>query len=158
MILQEILLRDKERLQAGFYEAVTITHDSMTYRIFEENKDYKGGSPKPYSKEPLWFSRSQLPREAGRKTKGGKTRYFEGGYDQLKREISRKPLELNRFLKSDFSNGLRQVDDFEFHVVLEKKNYDKMQGHFKDFPKASDEERKELINNIYSAINGANRK
>lgn len=148
--INQFVDKERERLQSLVYDVIIGTHDKMYDRIFEEHKDAKGNSPKPYSTKPLWFLRSELPREAGEKTKGGKgvTRRFDGGYEQLKREIGRPPLELNRFLKSDFPNALKQVGEFEFHVILEKKNYDKMMGNFKEFPKLSEDEREYLIKGL----------
>jgi hypothetical protein len=146
--MEEILRKRLEEIEEKFYFAVMDTHDEMVNRVFEENKDANGADPKPYSTEPMWASRSTLPREAGQKSKSGKTRYFEGGYKELKASIGRKPLELKGFLKLDFTNGIRQVGFLDFQVEVNKESLDKIKGNFKTFFKLNRSERENLLKRL----------
>jgi hypothetical protein len=146
--MDDILQKQLEQLEEKFYFAVLDTHDEMVNRIFEQQKDANGGEPKPYSTEPLWISRSALPREAGQKTKGGKTRYFEGGYKQMKSEVGRPPLELKGLLKLDFTNGIRQVSPLEFEVDVNKESLNKIRGNFRKFFELSEKEKNNLIKRL----------
>lgn len=146
--IEDILQKQLEQLEEKFYFAVLDTHDEMVNRIFEQQKDANGAEPKPYSTEPLWISRSALPREAGQKTKGGKTRYFEGGYKQMKSEVGRPPLELKGLLKLDFTNGIRQVSPLEFEVDVNKESLNKIRGNFRKFFELSEKEKNNLIKRL----------
>jgi hypothetical protein len=146
--MDDILAKKLAEIEEKFYFAVLDTHDEMVNRIFEEHKDANGADPKTYSSEPLWISRTALPREAGQKTKGGKTRYFEGGYKQMKSEVGRPPLELRGLLKLDFTNGIRQVNPLEFQVDVNKESLNKIKGNFRTFFKFSNEERKNLLKRL----------
>ena len=146
--IEDILEKRLNEIEEKFYFAVMDTHDEMVNRVFEENKDANGNAPKPYSTEPMWASRSTLPREAGKKSKSGKTRYFEGGYSELKKSIGRPPLELKGFLKLHFTNGIRQVGFLDFQVEVNKESLDKIKGNFKTFFELSGEERKNLLKRL----------
>lgn len=146
--LGDILNRKIAEIEEKFYFAVADTHADVTQRIFEETKDYKGGDPKPYSTEPIWASRSSLPREAGKKSKSGKTRYFEGGYAELKKNIGRPPLELKGNLKLDFENGLRQINPLSFVVEVNGESMNKIKGNFVQFFRLSESEKDKLIERL----------
>jgi hypothetical protein len=146
--IEDILEMGLKEIEKKFYSAVMDTHDEMQKRIFEKNKDVNGNAPKPYSTEPMWVSRSTLPREAGRKSKSGKTRYFEGGYAELKKSTDRPPLELNGYLKLDFINGITQVGFLDFQVEVNKESLDKIKGNFKTFFKLNRSERENLLKRL----------
>ena len=146
--IDDILEKQINELEEKFYFAVLDTHDEMVNRIFEQQKDANGGEPNPYSTEPIWVSRKSLPREAGQKSKSGKTRYFEGGYKELKAAIGRPPLELKGLLKLDFTNGIRQVSPLEFEVDVNKESLNKIKGNFSKFFVLSREEKNNLIKRL----------
>jgi hypothetical protein len=140
----------KIKLEKNFAEAVVDLHDDMYKRIFKENKDINGNSPKPYDTEPIYASvdRYKGVRLGGKKTKSGKSKYFEGGYSQLKRESGKPPIELFGNLKSNFANGVREVNPFEYEIVVEKENADKIKGNFVNFFKVSKTEKEKLLKKI----------
>jgi hypothetical protein len=148
--MDDILQKQLEQLEEKFYFAVLDTHDEMVNRIFEQQKDANGGEPKPYSTEPLWISREALKgvRDTGTKSKSGKTRYFEGGYKELKASIGRPPLELRGLLKLDFTNGIRQVSPLEFEVDVNKESLNKIRGNFRKFFELSEKEKNNLIKRL----------
>ena len=116
----------------------------------EENKDINGSKPSEYSTKKIWVSSetfANLPK-VGTPTASGKTRYFEEGYKELKSLIKRPPLELNGFLKLDFTNGIRQVEIFEYTVDVNQESYDKIEKHFLNFFKMSDKEKRNLIKRL----------
>ena len=148
----------KSKLETRVYDAMIDLHDDMSKRIFKELKDSQGGSPKPYSTKPLWMSVINYPqgvKKAGRPSKTGKTLYLEGGYSQLKSEINRPPLELSGTLAGDFRNALRtvkKINAFEYHFVVDSENLNKIEGHFTEFFKPSEEEIDNLKNSLGAKV------
>lgn len=142
----------KIKLEQNFAEAVFDLHDSMANRIFVENKDINGNKPKEYDTKPIYASIAAYRgiRLGGEKTKTGKSKYFEGGYSQLKNESGRPPIELFGNLKSDFSNGVREVNPYEYEIVVSKQNNDKIKGNFANFFKVSKLEKENLLKRIVS--------
>jgi hypothetical protein len=140
----------KMKLEKNFEEGVFDLHDDMYKRIFKENKDINGNSPRSYDTTPMYASvdRYKDVRLGGKKTKSGKSKYFEGGYSQLKRESGRPPIQLFGNLKSNFSNGLREINPFEYEIVVEKENADKIKGNFVNFFKVSKTEKENLLKRI----------
>lgn len=151
MDIEIAINKSREDLLNLLNEAMIELHDDMAVRIFKDLEDAKGGKPTPYDTKPLWVSRAALPREAGRSSKSGKTRYFAGGYSQLKSEIGRPPLELSGSLASGFRTGLRKISDLEYHVVLEEKDKVKVEGNFERFFKHSEDEIENLKKNLGAA-------
>ena len=139
------------KLQKNFYEAVLELHDEMVVRIFTDNKDINGNKPKPYDTDPMYASVARykgLVRLGGRITKSGKSKYFEGGYSQLKSESGRPPIELTGRLVTTFENGLREINPFEYEIVVPKEDGDKIRGHFVNFFKVSKTEKENLLKRI----------
>ena len=142
------------KLQKNFYEAVLELHDEMVVRIFTDNKDINGNKPKPYDTDPMYASVARykgLVRLGGRITKSGKSKYFEGGYSQLKSESGRPPIELTGSLSTSFENGnraVKKVSDFEYEIVVPKEDGDKIRGHFVNFFKVSQKEKENLLKRI----------
>jgi hypothetical protein len=122
----------------------------MSRRIFIEQKDINGNSPKAYSTKPMYASVSAYRDVTlgGKKTKSGKSKYFEGGYSQLKSESGKPPIELFGNLKSDWSNGVREINPFEYDIVVSKEDGDKIKGNFVNFFKVSKSEKENLLKNI----------
>lgn len=152
MSLDNIFEAYKQKLEKNFGEAVYDMHADMATRIFVENKDINGNKPKAYSTEPMYASVKAYRgvRLGGEKTKTGKSKYFEGGYSQLKNESGRPPIELFGNLKSDFANGVREVNPFEYEIVVSKQNNDKIKGNFVNFFKVSKKEKENLLKTIVS--------
>ena len=82
MSLDNILEAYKLKLEKNFAEAVYDLHIDMSRRIFKEQKDIDGNSPSAYSTEPMYASVDRYKGVVlgGKKTKSGKSKYFEGGY------------------------------------------------------------------------------
>lgn len=146
----------KMRLEKNFAEAVFDMHDAMVKRIFTDNKDINGNKPKPYSTEPMYASvaRYKGVKLGGQKTESGKSKYFEGGYSQLKSESGRPPIELTGRLRDSFENGLREVNPYEYEIVVPKEDGDKIRGHFANFFKASEKEKQNLLKDIIGDSKG----
>lgn len=147
------------KLEKNFYEAVLNLHDSMVERIFKENKDINGNKPKPYSTEPMYASvaRYKGVRLGGQKTESGKSKYFEGGYSQLKSESGRPPIELFGRLRDSFENGTRaikKISNYEYEIVVPKEDGDKIRGHFVNFFKVSEKEKQNLLKTIIGDSEG----
>jgi hypothetical protein len=66
----------------------------------------------------------------------------------LKRESGKPPIELFGSLKSNFANGVREVNPFEYEIVVEKENADKIKGNFVNFFKVSKTEKEKLLKKI----------
>ena len=144
------------KLEKNFYEAVLNLHDSMVHRIFTDNKDINGNKPKPYSTEPIYASvaRYKGVRLGGQKTESGKSKYFEGGYSQLKSESGRPPIELTGRLRDSFENGLREINPYEYEIVVAKEDGDKIRGNFVNFFKVSEKEKQNLLKTIIGDSEG----
>jgi hypothetical protein len=144
------------KLEKNFAEAVFDMHDAMVKRIFTDNKDINGNKPKPYSTEPMYASvaRYKGVRLGGQKTESGKSKYFEGGYSQLKSESGRPPIELFGRLRDSFENGLREVNPYEYEIVVAKEDGDKIRGNFANFFKVSEKEKQNLLKDIIGDSKG----
>jgi hypothetical protein len=144
------------KLEKNFAEAVFDMHDAMVKRIFTDNKDINGNKTKPYSTEPMYASvaRYKGVRLGGQKTESGKSKYFEGGYSQLKSESGRPPIELTGRLRDSFENGLREVNPYEYEIVVAKEDGDKIRGNFVNFFKVSEKEKQNLLKTIIGDSEG----
>lgn len=140
----------KIKLEKNFAEAVFDLHIDMSRRIFKEQKDINGNSPKPYDTKPIYASvdRYKGVRLGGKKTKSGKSKYFEGGYSQLKNESGKPPIELFGNLKSNFANGVREINPFEYDIVVSQEDGNKIKGNFVNFFKVSKTEKENLLKRI----------
>ena len=47
-----------------------------------------------------------------------------------------------------FENGLREVNPYEYEIVVPKEDGDKIRGHFANFFKASEKEKQNLLKDI----------
>ena len=152
MSLDTILEAYQMKLEKNFYEAVLELHDSMVVRIFTDNKDINGNKPKAYDTKPMYASVEAYKNVTlgGKKTKSGKSKYFEGGYSQLKRESKKPPIELFGTLRDSFENGVREVTPFEYEIVVPIQDGDKIRGNFVNFFKSSKKERENLLKKIVS--------
>ena len=156
MSVDSIFEAYKMKLEKNFAEAVFDMHDAMVKRIFVDNKDINGNKPKPYSTEPMYASvaRYKGVKLGGQKTESGKSKYFEGGYSQLKSESGSPPIELTGRLRDSFENGLREVNPYEYEIVVPKEDGDKIRGHFANFFKASEKEKQNLLKDIIGDSKG----
>ena len=147
------------KLEKNFAEAVFDMHDAMVKRIFTDNKDINGNKPKPYSTEPMYASVARYKgiKLGGQKTESGKSKYFEGGYSQLKSESGRPPIELTGRLRDSFENGTRaikKISNYEYEIVVPKEDGDKIRGHFVNFFKVSEKEKENLLKAIIGDSKG----
>ena len=149
---ENILDAYKMKLEKNFAEAVFDLHADMAIRIFIDNKDINGNKPKAYDTKPIYASVNAYKgvRLGGKKTKSGKSKYFEGGYSQLKNESGQPPINLFGNLKSDFANGLREVNPFEYDIVVSIESGNKIKGNFANFFKVSQKETENLLKRIVS--------
>jgi len=140
----------KIKLEKNFAEAVYDLHIDMSRRIFKEQKDINGNSPRPYDTNPMYASvdRYKGVRLGGKKTKSGKSKYFEGGYSELKRESGKPPIELFGKLKSEWANGVREINPFEYDIVVSQEDGNKIKGNFVNFFKVSKSEKENLLKRI----------
>ena len=152
MSLDNIFEAYRMKLEKNFAEAVFDMHDQMGERIFRENKDINGNKTKAYDTKPMYASKDKYRgvRLGGENTKGGKSKKFEGGYNQLKNESGRPPIMLFGNLERSFNNGIRQVNELEYTIVLPKEDNDKVKGNFQNFFKVSKSEKENLLKAIVS--------
>lgn len=138
------------KLEKNFAQAVFDLHEAMSDRIFKDNKDINGNKPKPYSTKPMYASKATYSnfKLGGEETRGGKSKYFENGYSQLKRESDRPPIELFGRLRESFDEGLTQVNAYEYEIVIPIEDGDKIRGHFVNFFKVSEKENQNLLKEI----------
>ena len=156
MTLENIFEAYEMRLEKNFAEAVFNLHEAMSDRIFKDNKDINGNKPKPYSTEPMYASKATYSnfRLGGKETRGGKSKYFEGGYSQLKSESGRPPIELFGRLRESFNEGLTQVKPYEYEIVIPIEDGNKIKRHFANFFKISQKEKQNLLKDIISDSEG----
>lgn len=149
-MFDDIFEAQKRQLAINFSEAVFEMHLNMSDRIFNENKDINGQAPRPYDTKPLWASKKAYAnvRLGGKPSKTGKTHYFEGGYSQLKSESGRPPIELTTKLRNSWTNGLREVNEFEYVIEIPKEDNDKVRGNFVNFFKISKKEKDNLLKGV----------
>jgi hypothetical protein len=148
--LENIFEAYKITLEKNFAEAVFDLHDEMSERIFRDHKDINGNNTKPYDTKLMYASKAAYKgvRLGGENTKGGKSKKFEGGYAQLKQQSGRPPIVLFGNLERSFNNGLREINNLEYTIVLPKEDNDKVKGNFKNFFKVSKQEKINLLKRI----------
>lgn len=140
--------KEIKEIELKFAEAVFDTHVMYQERIFEEGDDIKGNKS-TYSSEPAWISRQNIPREAGKKSKSGKSRYFEGGYSEMKKAVGRRPFVLFGVLQNAIATGLRQVGLLKWELSIPDDKYlTTTNERNKNFFKLSDTEKKYLIKRL----------
>ena len=115
-------------------EAAVTVQDEMAQRIFvrAENVAGKVATPADYSTKELWIERDELPREAGsqvgkRKTPI-KTRYFKGGWKEVKQATGEPNYTLTGDLASDFRSPLVSVGQRVILKLKRKENIGKVRG------------------------------
>lgn len=85
--------------------AAVSTLPDMRARIFDDGLDRNGTSIGNYSTKPTYISKSQMRNTSGgRETRGGKSKFFSGGYAQYKQSLGQGPYDLRNFgiLMRDF--------------------------------------------------------
>lgn len=149
-VVDDILEAQKIKIAANFADACFELHDAMFDRIFKKNIDINGNKPKPYDTDPISVSKKNYKnvRLGGKKSKTGKTHYFEGGYAQLKSESGRPPVELFGRLSESFRTGLREVNPLEYEISVPIEDSYKIKSHFVNFFKVSKTEKEELLKTI----------
>jgi hypothetical protein len=108
-------------------EAALTVQDEMSNRIFVELENVAGNkaSSADYSTKEIWVEPLTLPRKSagsaiGKRGKPIKTRYFEGGWADVKAQVGRKNYELNGILFKDFNSPLINFGG-DLRVVLKLK-------------------------------------
>jgi len=94
------------------------------------------------------FSRKSIPREAGKKSKSGLSRKFEGGYSEMKKAVGEPPLRLFGVLENSWNNSLRQNNPYEFTFSVPFEDAQKIKGNFKQFFKVSESEMEKFKLNV----------
>jgi hypothetical protein len=115
--------------------AAKTTQDAMSERIFENLENIAGNkaSVGDYSKKEIWVEPLILPRNAGSAVgKRGtpiKTRYFAGGWADVKSQVGRPNYELNGILMKDFNSALVRTNNLRVDLTLKKaENFGKVKG------------------------------
>lgn len=129
-------LADDARFNDALVTAALSTQDAMSARIFENLENIAGNkaSSSDYSTKEIWVEPLTLPRNAGSAVgKRGtpiKTRYFEGGWADVKAQVSRPNYELNGILFKDFNSPLVSFGgNFKIALTLKKpENFGKVKG------------------------------
>lgn len=128
-------LADDARFDDALILAAKDTQDAMSERIFENLENIAGNkaSVSDYSTKEIWVEPLTLPRNAGSAIgKRGtpiKTRYFKGGWAQVKQEVGRPNYELNNILKNDFNSALVRTSNLRVDLTLKKaENFGKVKG------------------------------
>jgi hypothetical protein len=128
-------LADDARFDNALIKAAKDTQDAMSERIFENLENIAGNkaSVSDYSKKEIWVEPLTLPRNAGSAVgKRGtpiKTRYFAGGWAQVKQEVGRPNYELNAILMKDFNSALVRTNNLRVDLTLKKpENFGKVKG------------------------------
>ena len=148
MSVENFIEAQKRRIERNLYEAAVELHLDMTERIFEQNKDINGNSPRPYDTKPVTLSRKSIPREAGKKTKTGLSRKFEGGYAEMKKAVGEPPIRLFGVLENSWNNSLRQNNPYEFTFSVPFEDAQKIKGNFKQFFRYSQSELEKFKLNV----------
>jgi len=128
-------LADDALFDNALITAAKDTQDAMSERIFEnlENIAGKKASVSDYSKKEIWVEPLTLPRNAGSAVgKRGtpiKTRYFAGGWADVKSQVGRPNYELNGILMKDFNSALVRTNNLRVDLTLKKaENFGKVKG------------------------------
>lgn len=93
---------------AGRVAARTVVKD-MRKRIFDRGETPDGAQIGTYSTEPIYISLSQMSKTGpGRKTRGGKSKFFSGGYAQYKSAVGARGFNLRNFgvMMRDFTSPI----------------------------------------------------
>jgi len=129
-------LADDARFNDAIVTAALSVQDEMSNRIFVELKNIAGdvATSSDYSDKEIWVEPLTLPRNAGssvgKRGKPIKTRYFKGGWADVKAQVGRKNYELNQILFKDFNSPLVSFGgNFKIALTLKKpENFGKVKG------------------------------
>ena len=129
-------LAEDSRFNDALVTASLSTQDAMSARIFEEQQNIAGdkASASDYSTKEIWVEPLTLPRNAGssvgKRGKPIKTRYFKGGWADVKSQVGRPNYELNGVLFNDFNSPLVSFGgNLKIALTLKKpENFGKVKG------------------------------
>ena len=128
-------LAEDARFDDALIFAAESTQDAMSERIFENQENIAGNkaTSSDYSTKEIWVEPLTLPRNAGSAIgKRGtpiKTRYFAGGWADVKSQVGRPNYELNGILKSDFNSALVRTNNLKVNLTLKNaENFGKVKG------------------------------
>jgi len=101
----------------------------MGPRIFEQGKTPEGSDIGNYSTKPIYINKKQMTSTAGgRETRGGKTKFFSGGYKQYKQSLGRgQNFDMRNFgiMMRDFYTAKEKYSGKEITLTFkEKRNED----------------------------------
>jgi hypothetical protein len=119
-------LAEDARFDDALIFAAESTQDAMSERIFENQENIAGNkaTSSDYSTKEIWVEPLTLPRNAGSAIgKRGtpiKTRYFAGGWADVKSQVGRPNYDLNGILKSDFNSALVKTNNLRIDLSLKK--------------------------------------
>lgn len=105
-------LTESQKFNDALTEAALTVQDEMSNRIFVEGENIAGNkaSSADYSTKEIWVEPLTLPRNAGspigKRGKPIQTRYFAGGWADVKAQVGRPNYELNGVLFRDFNSPL----------------------------------------------------
>jgi hypothetical protein len=119
-------LAEDARFNDALVTAALSTQDAMSARIFENLENIAGNkaSSSDYSTKEIWVEPLTLPRNAGsavgKRGKPIKTRYFKGGWADVKAQVGRQNYELNQILFKDFNSPLVETNNLTVKLSLKK--------------------------------------
>jgi hypothetical protein len=128
-------LAEDARFDDALIFAAESTQDAMSERIFENQENIAGNkaTSSDYSTKEIWVEPLTLPRNAGSAIgKRGtpiKTRYFAGGWADVKSQVGRPNYELNGILSRDFNSALVRTNNLKVNLTLKNaENFGKVKG------------------------------
>jgi hypothetical protein len=128
-------LAEDARFDDALIFAAKTTQDAMSERIFENQENIAGNkaTSSDYSTKEMWVEPLTLPRNAGSAIgKRGtpiKTRYFAGGWADVKAQVGRPNYELNGVLARDFNSALVRTNNLKVNLTLKNaENFGKVKG------------------------------
>ena len=129
-------LADDAKFNDAIVKAALTVQDEMSNRIFVESQNIAGNkaSASDYSTKEIWVEPLTLPRSAGsaigKRGKPIQTRYFKGGWADVKAQVGRPNYELNGVLFNDFNSPLVSFGgNLKIALTLKKpENFGKVKG------------------------------
>jgi hypothetical protein len=119
----------------------------MQIRIFDKGVDAQGAPLGDYSTKKTWISKMNMVKTSvGAQTRGGKTKRFDGGYAQYKRELGFNAYNLRNFgvLKNEFTAPRETLLENRVVLGFETERNIKLGEIYKRAWVMSDEERQIL--------------
>lgn len=132
-------------------EAARSVIPDMRRRIFDRGETPSGDQIGTYSTRPLYIDIQDMARTGlGRETRGGKSKYFEGGYAQYKAALGAKGFNLRNFgvMMRDFLSPMEIVSGTRLKLTFKQTRSEKIAAKYPQAFGFSPEERAKF-NRVY---------